>query len=493
MSLYDLIIRGGTVVTTADVFGGDIAIADGKIVDVAPEIGGTCDEEIDATGLHVFPGVIDAHVHFDEPGRTDWEGFATGTSALAAGGGTTCFDMPLNAHPPTLDGASFAEKRAAAQAGARVDFALWGGLVPGNLHELDELAACGAIGFKAFMVTSGTDDFRAADDLTLYEGMAKAADLGCLVAVHAENDQITSALARRAIAEGHTDVRDYLASRPVIAELEAIERAIFFAAQTGCALHIVHISTGAGVARVAAARQNGINVTCETCAHYLAFTEDDVERLGAVAKCAPPIRDRAEQDALWRHVAAGNLSFITSDHSPAPPEMRAAPSFFEAWGGIAGCQVTLPVLLTEGYRARNLPLAMIAALLSENVAQRFRVLPQKGQIAAGSDADLALVDLDHETTLTADQLLYRHRQSPYVGRRFRGRVSRTLVRGQTVFRDGRIVAGPIGRLVRPHRIATQEREVMRGARPVRRDELSPVTAPQRRHLVAVDEQTTRRG
>src|SRR5690348_7961148 len=260
MSQYDLIVRNGTLVTTTGTSHADLAVADGHIAAVGPQIAGTSKEEINAEGLYIFPGVIDAHVHFNEPGRTSWEGFATGTRALAAGGTTTFFDMPLNAHPPTLDAASFDLKLAAARASSLVDFALWGGLTPRSLGQLDELAGRGVIGFKAFMSASGIDDFTAADDLTLYEGMAHAARLGRIVAVHAENDGITREFAACAIAEGRTDVRDYLDSRPVVAELEAIERAILFAAETGCALHIVHVSSGRGVALVAGARARGVDV-----------------------------------------------------------------------------------------------------------------------------------------------------------------------------------------------------------------------------------------
>ena len=296
MSLYDLIVRHGTLVTSTEVRQADIAVVEGRVVALEPEIVGTGKEEIDASGLHIFPGVIDAHVHFNEPGRASWEGFATGTKALAAGGTTTYFDMPLNAHPPTLDATSFDLKLVSAQASSLVDFALWGGLVPGNVSHMKELAERGVIGFKAFMSNSGIDDFLAVDDLTLYEGMAQAATLGRIVAVHAENDAITSNLARRAIEQGRTGKRDYLASRPVIAELEAIERAILLASETGCSLHIVHVSSGRGVRLVTAARARGVDVSCETCPHYLVLTEDDVEALGAVAKCAPPLRSQEERE-----------------------------------------------------------------------------------------------------------------------------------------------------------------------------------------------------
>ncbi len=446
--LYDLVIRAGQLVAETGVVRADIAVSDGRIVVIEPDIAGTAREEIDARGLHVFPGVIDAHVHFNEPGRADWEGWAHGTRALAAGGGTCCFEMPLNAHPPTLEAASFDAKCSAAEAAAVTDFALWGGLTPDNVDRLEELAARGVVGLKAFMSQSGIPDFPAADDLTLLDGMRIAARLGLIVAVHAENDTLTSRLAARAIKEGRTGIRDYLASRPAIAEVEAIARAIIFAEETGCALHVVHVSTGRGLAVIAEARERGVDVSCETCPHYLTFTEDDVERLGAVAKCAPPLRPLADQAALWQGVANGAVSIIASDHSPAPPELKARASFFDVWGGISGCQSLLSALLTAGHHDRGVRLERIAALTATDVARRFR-LAGKGRIAVGFDADLALVRLDAHTILRQEELLYRHRQSPYVGLTFTGQVVRTIRRGVTIVQDGRPVVAGGGRLVRP--------------------------------------------
>ncbi len=449
MSLYDLVIRNGTLVTVTGTQQADVAIADERIVALGPGLAGTSREEIDARMLHVFPGVIDAHVHFNEPGRTDWEGISTGSQALAAGGATAFFDMPLNAHPPTLDAESFQLKREAAQAATYVDFALWGGLVPENLDQLEALAECGVIGFKAFMSNSGIDDFSCVDDYTLYEGMRRIAPLGGLVAVHAENDQITRALANLALTQNKIGVRDYLRSRPVLAELEAIERAILFAQETGCALHIVHVSTGRGVRLVAEALARGVDVSCETCPHYLVLTEEDVEALGAVAKCAPPLRPKVEQDELWEHIFAGSLPMVASDHSPAPASMKTSVNFFSVWGGISGCQSLFSLLLTEGYHQRNLPLPVIASLTAEYVARRFKLFPRKGQLAVGAEADITLVDLQQGVRLEAQDLLYRHQHSPYVGRTMRATIQRTLVRGTTVYRAGSIVAKPAGRLLTP--------------------------------------------
>lgn len=448
MTLYDAIVRGGTTVSGDAASPADIAIADETIVVIAPEIEGTAREEIDARGLHVLPGVVDIHVHFNEPGRTGWEGWATGSAACAVGGTTTVAEMPLNAHPPTLDGPAFDAKHTAAATRSFVDFALWGGLTPLNLDRMEELAARGVIGFKAFMSNSGIADFPAADDATLLAGMRQAANLGLPVAVHAENDAITAALAAQAVAEGRTGALDYLASRPAIAETEAVNRAIHFAAETGCALHVVHVSTGRGVALIAAARRRGVDVTAETCPHYLLFTEDDLERLGAVAKCAPPLRPRSDVDALWQALGGGDIEVVASDHSPAPADMKTGDDFFAIWGGISGCQSLLGALLSAGHVERGLPLATIAAVLAERPAQRLR-LAGKGCIAVEGAADLVLVDLGERFTLLPEHLRYRHRHSPFVGLTLTGNVRRTILRGQTVAVDGETAGAPRGRLVTP--------------------------------------------
>jgi allantoinase len=450
LSTYDLIIRGGTVVEPGGERAADLAVADGKVAAIEPEIGGTSSEEADARGLHILPGAIDAHVHFNEPGRTEWEGLATGSRALAAGGMTSFVEMPLNAYPPTTDAQSFDEKVALAQSSSVVDFAFYGGLVPGNLGHLEELAERGVAGFKAFMSTSGTLDFQPADDVTLYEGMEKAAALGIPVLVHAENKQITDELSARRVGTLRTTMRDYLDSRPVIAELEAIQRAILFAEETGCTLHVVHVSTGRGVALVAAARERGVDVTCETCAHYLVLTDEDAETLGAVTKCAPPLRPQEEVESLWGQISAGNVEFVTSDHSPCPPHMKAGDDMFRAWGGISGCQSLMNVMLDEGYHGRGMALDKISRLLSANVAERLDFV-DKGALEVGFDADITLVDLDGISTLHKEHLFYRHKMSPFVGRAFTGNVLRTLVRGHTVYREGEIVSEPIGELVKPVR------------------------------------------
>lgn len=465
---FDIIIRGGKVVFprpkiapigdgsleqvvqdyTSGVELQDIAISDGKIAAIEPDLRGSANEIIDARGLHVFPGLIDSHVHFNEPGRTEWEGFATGSSALAAGGGTMFFDMPLNAHPPTIDGKGFDQKLACAQGTSVADFAFWGGIVPGNLDHLEELCDRGVIGFKAFMSNSGIDDFPRADDRTLREGMKRAARLGKIVAVHAESESITSEFAQRFIADGKTSVRDYLDSRPERAELDAVQRALEFAGETDCALHIVHVSSPESIAAISFASSRGVDVTCETCPHYLLLTDEDMEQIGSLAKCAPPLRPKNSQVGLWRHLTLGDISTIGSDHSPAPLEMKTDPSFFKVWGGISSVQHTLPLLITNNHLGTHVGLAHLALLLAANVAERFD-LDEKGAIKVGLDADLALVDLRQTFEVIADDLLYRHRHTPYLGRKLTGKVVQTILRGQTVFKDGKIVSNPFGRLIRP--------------------------------------------
>jgi allantoinase len=441
--MSSVVVRGGTVVTPDGEQKADLAIEGGRIIAIAPELPGAA-AEIDARGMVVLPAIIDVHVHFNEPGRAEWEGAATGSRALAAGGGAVFFDMPLNSTPCTLNAREVRNKRAALEAASIADFGLWGGIVPGSVGEMDAMAAEGVVGFKAFMCDSGLPEFPRADDTTLLDGLRRAAQLDLPVAVHAESDAMLRQLAARATAR---TARAFLESRPVAVEVEAIERAVELAAQAKARLHIVHVSSGRGVAAAVAGRARGVDVSIETCPHYLFLVDEDVERLGAVAKCAPPLRAAADQQALWDALEAGHVDVVGSDHSPTTPANKAG-DFFAAWGGIAGVQSTLPVLLEAGRHARGLPFTRLATLLAGAPARRFRIAG-KGSIAIGHDADLAIVDPGEPRTLRAVDLQQRHKTSPYVGTTFRGRVRRTLRRGETLYLDGTIAAQGGGRLVRP--------------------------------------------
>jgi allantoinase len=446
----DLIVRGGSVVTLEGVQQLDLGIADGCIVRVAAGIMEAAPEEIDATGLHVFPGILDAHVHFNEPGRTEWEGLTSGPAALAAGGGTWFCDMPLNSNPPVINAAHFAEKRRLAEQKSVVDFSLWGGLVPGNLDELAGLRDAGAIGLKAFMCGSGIEEFPGVTDAaTLRAGMKRAAALGMLVAVHAEDDALANQLTAAARAGGATDPRSWLATRPIEVELAAIRTATDIAGETGCALHIVHVSSPEGIALITEAKKRGVNVTAETCPHYLLLTDEDVIQQGAVAKCTPPLRPEAAREGLWRAAESGRIDLIGSDHSPAPPSMKTAADFFAIWGGISGCQHGFPLLLGESLARDAGSLPRLASLLAANVARRFK-LPGKGRLAEGFDADFSLLALNEPHSLRNIELLYRHQQGPYAGRTSLVQVRRTVVRGRTVYSEGRIASGvPQGRFLPP--------------------------------------------
>jgi len=435
--LIDLVIRGGTVVTSSSIGLADVSVKGGRISAVGPNLDVEAEQEIDAAGLHILPGGIDSHVHFNEPGRTEWETIASGSWALAAGGYTAFVDMPLNNLPVTIDGAAFDLKLEAATRSSVVDFGFWGGLVPGNLDRLEELANRGVIGFKAFMCPSGIDEFPACDERTLREGMKRIAELGSILLVHAEDPS-------KLLEPKGTTARDFLESRPWEAELSAVHSAIAWAREAGCPLHIVHVSWVPSAALIQVARENGADVTGETCPHYLLYSEDDLERLGGLGKCAPPFRSAGSLEAMWTSLAEGWLQMVVSDHSPSTLELKQGENFLRIWGGISGCQSTRQLLLAQ----HRLDLRLIAALTSTNVAERFG-LNHKGDVAPGFDADLWLVDLSHEDVVRKEDLLYRNPFSAHEGQPIRGRTVRTLVRGQTVFDEGRRVPGSTGRLLTP--------------------------------------------
>ncbi len=447
----DLIVRGGRIVTPDGIQEVELGIVRGKIVRMGPSVTDATNAELDAEGKYVFPGILDAHVHFNEPGREDWEGLATGSAALAAGGGTMFFDMPLNSEPPVLDAAHLREKRRLAEEKSCVDFALWGGLTPSNLDKLAGLRDAGAIGLKAFMCNSGIASFGNVDAKTLREGMKRAAKLELLVAVHAEDDAMAAKLTAEMKAAGRTDARAWLDSRPVEVELAAIRLALELAGETGCALHVVHVSSPEGIDLVTEARLQRIDVTAETCPHYLLLNDKDVTRLGPLAKCAPPLRDEKRRKALWAELRKGRIQTIGSDHSPSRPEMKDSANMFAVWGGIAGIQHGFELLISECEKTADKDLPLLAAVLARNVARRFRLDDRKGQLALGRDADFSLIEYGKARTITEEDLWTRHRISAYVGEKSRARITHTYLRGQAVLADGKLTnfSHP-GKFLDPH-------------------------------------------
>jgi allantoinase len=441
--MKQLYVRNAQVVTPGAVVSGGVPVEGERIVGIVkgnPDL--EADTIIDADQNMLLPGLVDAHVHFSEPGRAHWEGFATGSRAAAAGGITTIVEMPLNASPPTINLSALEQKRLAARQSI-IDYALWGGLVTDNTGDLAGLSAHHVAGFKAFMC-AGSYDFPRADDLVLRQGMGLIAGLGSFLAVHAEDDAITQSLTLKLQQSGRKDRLAWGEARPIDAEISAIANAISLAEATGARLHIVHISSAAGIDLITAAKQRGLAVSSETCPHYLFFTEDDLDAIGPEAKCAPPLRSTHEREALWDRVRAGHVDVIASDHSPCLIEEKRAGDvdIFAAWGGISGLQSTLPALITSGIEARCLSWTELVRMTSANPAKLFGFDDRKGRIATGMDADLVIVDPRKRTTLTAQDLHYKNRHSAYVGQQLTGEVRQTILRGSVVFDAGQFAPHP---------------------------------------------------
>jgi allantoinase len=443
----DLVVRGGRIVTPDGIVDADLAVMEGCIVRIAPGLLDDGGQALDARGKFVFPGIVDAHVHFNEPGRTKWEDFATGSAALAAGGGTCFFDQPSQCVPLTLDAAALREKRRLAEEKSCIDFALWGGLAPGNLDQLAALRDAGSVGVKAYLGPGNDPVFPVVDADVLREGMKRAAKLGLVVSVHAE-DAVMIASAPR--TKGGRTAAAWASSRPMEAELAAIRLALELAGETGCVLHVASVSSPEGLDLIDEARQMRVDVTAEVAAPHLLLNAADVARLGVAAKNAPPIRDEEGRAGLWRELRAGRVQAVASAHSPAPVEARPAKDFSGAVAGIAGCQHSFSLLISEVAATADRDLPMLAAVLARNVARRFRLDAHKGSLAPGKDADFCLVEIGAAQAIKADELWTRQRSSVYVGRKSRARITHTYVRGVPVFADGRLVNfAPPGRFLRP--------------------------------------------
>jgi allantoinase len=411
-----VVLPGGLRPATVHVDDGRIAGVTG--FDEAPPGAVTLpDDEV------LLPGLVDSHVHVNEPGRTEWEGFVTATRAAAAGGVTTIVDMPLNSVPPTTSVAALHVKRKAAEGRLAVDVAFWGGAVPGNVADLRPLHEAGVVGFKCFLLDSGVPEFPPLDDAALRAALAEVAAFDGLLIAHAEDAAVIAA-APEPRGRGYGD---FLASRPAAAEEAAIAGLVAAARDTGARVHVVHLADAGAVPLLRSARAEGVRISAETCPHYLTFAAEDVPDGDTAYKCCPPIREQAHREALWRALADGDIDLVVSDHSPCTPELKRLDvgDFGLAWGGIASLQVTLAAVWT-GARARGIGLERVARWMAERPAA-LAGLPGKGAIAVGKDADL--VAFAPEETFTVGALRHRHPVTPYAGRPLTGVVRRTWLRG----------------------------------------------------------------
>lgn len=438
---YDLVVRGERVLTPDGLGPREVGVRDGRIVDVEPlgsaldgaRVVELADDEV------LLPGLVDTHVHVNEPGRTAWEGFATATKAAAAGGVTTIIDMPLNSIPSTVNGPALELKRLVAAPQAFVDVGFWGGAVPGNTGDLRELHEAGVFGVKCFLLHSGVDEFPPLGPEELEADLRTLADVGGMMIVHAEDPQ---AIERAPAARGQVYDR-FLHSRPRGAENLAIAAVIERARWTGAAVHILHLSSSDALPMIRSAKADGIDVSVETCPHYLALAAEQIPDGATAYKCCPPIRERGNRDLLWEGLRDGTIDYIASDHSPSTLDLKDLDTgdFGTAWGGIASVQLTLPIVWTQA-RARGIGIEQVVAWMAAKPADRVG-LPAKGRLAPGCDADLVVFAPEEQFVVDVRALHHRNPLSPYDRQTLSGRVRRTVLRGREVDFET-----PTGRLIR---------------------------------------------
>ena len=448
--LPDLVLKSLRVVTGGAVVPASIHVTRGVITRVAglDDVPLGCPTHA-AGDRVIMPGIVDSHVHINEPGRTEWEGFATATRAAAAGGVTTIVDMPLNSIPPTTTVAGLEAKASAAAGQCWVDVGLWGGVVPGNAKELRPLLDAGALGFKCFMVESGVEEFGWVQEPDLRLALAELAGSGAPLLCHAELPGPIEAAQSLAL---HLDPRTYAAyvkSRPREAEDLAIALLVSLCRDTRAAIHIVHLSSSGALDSLRRARDEGLPFTAETTPHYLHFAAEDIPDGATPYKCAPPIRERENREKLWAALGEGLLDLVVSDHSPCTPALKKleAGDFAAAWGGIASLQLGLPVIWSEA-RRRGKSIADLATWMCEGPAKLARLDQRKGRIAAGLDADLVIWDPEGAHVVQPGELQHRHKITPYAGETLFGTVHTTYLRGEKVYDEGAFPGSSRGRVIR---------------------------------------------
>ncbi len=445
-AVFDLVVRNGRFVTPSGIVEGWLGVQDGKIAALGAGNPPPSQANVDASGNIVLPGGIDPHVHFRDPGFTYKEDFGTGTAAAAAGGVTTIFDMP-NTHPAVLSVEILNDKRAMAESKALVDFGLYAAADPTNLDEFQNLTDAGAIAFKVFLSDPAHPPPQAVtDEAMLWQVFDRIARTGRPVCVHAENQSLVQFFTKRALAGDTNDPLIHLNARPTICETEAIQRAILVAADVGAHLHICHLSSGAGAELVRAARARGIHVTAETGPQNLLLNDGDYARLGSRMKMKPPVRTAADSATLWDAVLDGAVDMLATDHAPhtAEEKLKDMPS---AASGFVGVETTLPLMLTQ-VNAGSLTLAQLNRLRSEMPARVFGIYPSKGVIQVGADADLVVIDMDKQWTISSERLHSRSTITPFDGFQAQGAVVQTILRGNVIFADVEIVGMPRGKMVK---------------------------------------------
>ena len=448
MHATDLVIRGRRVVTTHGVGPASVHVTRGYISSISifedvPEGA----ELVEAYDSMVMPGLVDTHVHVNEPGRTDWEGFETATRAAAAGGVTTIVDMPLNSIPATTTSEAFDAKIKAAIGKLHVDTAFWGGVVPGNTTELATLWEAGVVGFKCFLIHSGVDEFPNVTEEDLREAMPELARLGALLIVHAEVPGPVETCCRSASEAPGRSYETFLHSRPRAAENEAIATMIRLCRETGCRVHVVHHSSADALPMLRAAKASGLPITAETCPHYLHFAAEEISDGSTEFKCCPPIREAENRERLWGALRDGTIDFVVSDHSPCPPDMKLPEKgdFMNAWGGISSLQLRLPIMWTEAI-GRGFAIEDMVRWLCREPARQVGLASLKGAIKDGSDADIVIWNPDRKFKVEPAMLHHRHKLTPYNGEVLRGVVEKTFLRGQMVYDDGRFSTS-LGRVI----------------------------------------------